>query len=318
MRNAFVKALARRAQSDEKLVFLTGDLGFAMLEPLREALGDRFINAGIAEQNMLSVAAGLCKAGMRPWVYSIAPFVYARAFEQIRNDICLHGLPVRIIGGGGGFGYGTAGPTHHAIEDCGVMSALRNITVYAPSFASDIEVLVGVLSNGQSPTYIRLARDEMPRGVSAPEAFGVFRELAIGRRGLIIGLGAMACVAWDVHLNTPEDLRPSVWACSALPFGSDALGAALRTQIENADWVMVLEDHVTSGGLGEHLAKVILENGLRVRRFFHRCVQGYPSGLVGSQDFHREENGISGEAVKKFVESLNDLARAGAINDERA
>ena len=97
MRNAFCQALVEAASRDE-FVFLTGDLGFRALEPLREALGSRFINAGVAEQNMVSVAAGLARSGLRPWVYSIAPFVYARPFEQIRNDVCLHRLPV-VLGG---------------------------------------------------------------------------------------------------------------------------------------------------------------------------------------------------------------------------
>ncbi len=103
------------------MVFLTGDLGFMALEPLRDRLGDRFINCGVAEQNMVTVAAGLAKEGFDVWVYSIAPFCYARALEQIRNDVCLHGLPVRVLGNGGGYGYGVMGPTHHALEDYGIL-----------------------------------------------------------------------------------------------------------------------------------------------------------------------------------------------------
>src|SRR5436305_12930222 len=102
------------ASADPRFVFLTGDLGFKALEPLRAMMGKRFINAGVAEQNMISVAAGLARAGMRPWAYSIAPFIYARPFEQTRNDVCLHKLPVVLIGNGGGYGYGVMGATHPA------------------------------------------------------------------------------------------------------------------------------------------------------------------------------------------------------------
>ena len=90
--------------SDSDFVFLTGDLGFMALEPLKQAIGTRFINAGVAEQNMVSVAAGLALERMNPWVYSIAPFCYARPFEQVRNDICQHDLPVKFVGNGGGYG----------------------------------------------------------------------------------------------------------------------------------------------------------------------------------------------------------------------
>ena len=123
MRNAFCQALVEAASRAE-FVFLTGDLGFRALEPLRDALGSRFINAGVAEQNMVSVAAGLARSGLRPWVYSIAPFVYARPFEQIRNDVCLHRLPVVLVGNGGGYGYGVMGATHHALEDYGSLLCL--------------------------------------------------------------------------------------------------------------------------------------------------------------------------------------------------
>src|SRR5205807_8814210 len=97
MRNAFCQSLVSQAERPE-FVFLTGDLGFKALEPLRDALGSRFLNAGVAEQNMVSVAAGLARTGLRPWAYSIAPFVYARPFEQIRNDVCLHKLPGVLVG----------------------------------------------------------------------------------------------------------------------------------------------------------------------------------------------------------------------------
>ena len=120
MRDMLCAALVARSACDD-MVFLTGDLGFAALEPLRDAMGPRFINCGVAEQNMVSVAAALASEGLEVWVYSIAPFCYARPFEQIRNDICLHRLPVRLLGNGGGFGYGVMGATHHAVEDCGVL-----------------------------------------------------------------------------------------------------------------------------------------------------------------------------------------------------
>ena len=137
MRNVFCESLVAAAARPE-FVFLTGDLGFKALEPLRDALGKRFVNAGVAEQNMISVAAGLARNGLRPWAYSIAPFAYARPFEQIRNDVCLHSLPVVTVGNGGGYGYGVMGATHHALEDYGALLCLPHLRAYIPAFDADV------------------------------------------------------------------------------------------------------------------------------------------------------------------------------------
>ncbi len=114
-------------------VFLTGDLGYMALEPLQKAAGPRFINAGISEQNMISVAAGLASQGFSPWAYSIAPFIYARPLEQVRNDVCLHDLPVKLVGNGGGYAYGVMGSSHHAIDDYGILLTLLNMRVFIPA-----------------------------------------------------------------------------------------------------------------------------------------------------------------------------------------
>jgi transketolase len=111
MRQQLCDALVSRSVNPD-MVFLTGDLGFMALEPLQQGMQARFINAGVAEQNMVSVAAAMAREGLDPWVYSIAPFCYARPFEQIRNDVAFHNLPVKLIGNGGGYGYGVMGPTH--------------------------------------------------------------------------------------------------------------------------------------------------------------------------------------------------------------
>jgi transketolase len=168
MRGKLSSEMLKQCVSDPKFVLITGDLGYKLLEPAQEALKDRFINAGVSEQNMISVAAAFAKEGLKPWVYSIAPFCFARPFEQIRNDICLHNLPVVLMGNGGGFGYGVMGPTHHAIEDYGVMLALQNMQVLVPAFADDISVVIKTGLETTSPTYIRLGADEKPADYIPP------------------------------------------------------------------------------------------------------------------------------------------------------
>src|SRR5579871_95096 len=178
MRNALCSSLLDCA-ADPAFVFLTGDLGYKALEPLQERAGERFINAGVAEQNMVSVAAGLAHSGLRPWVYSIAPFVYARPFEQIRNDVCIHDLPVCLIGNGGGYGYGAMGSTHHALEDYGALLGLQHLHAFVPAFAADVAEIVRYLSAFTQPAYLRLGRCEKPEGFPLP-AYSPWRRLLQG------------------------------------------------------------------------------------------------------------------------------------------
>ena len=138
MRTQLSDGLIKLANKNNKIIFLTGDLGFMALEKLRDKLKEKFINAGIAEQNMIGVAAGMASEGLIPWVYSIAPFCYARPFEQIRNDVSFHNLPVKLLGNGGGYGYGVMGATHHAIEDYGILLTLTNFSIFIPCFNEDI------------------------------------------------------------------------------------------------------------------------------------------------------------------------------------
>ena len=132
MRDEFARTMVALSRKRNDLVFITGDVGYLAIEPIAEAYGDRFINAGIAEQNMVSLAAGLAREGHLPWVYSIAPFVAFRPYEQIRTDVCLHRLPVKLVGNGGGYGYGIMGATHHALEDVGAMRVLPHMRIYLP------------------------------------------------------------------------------------------------------------------------------------------------------------------------------------------
>src|SRR5580765_4519566 len=130
MRDEFARALIALSRKRRDLVFLTADVGYGAVEGIAEAYGERFINVGIAEQNMVSLAAGLAREGHLAWVYGIAPFVAFRPYEQIRTDVCLHRLPVKVVANGGGYGYGIMGATHHAVEDVGAMRVLPNMRLY--------------------------------------------------------------------------------------------------------------------------------------------------------------------------------------------
>lgn len=303
MRDRACESWVGLAERSDGFVFLTGDLGFRALEPLRDALGERFINAGVAEQNMVSVAAGLAAEGLEPWVYSIAPFCYARPYEQIRNDVCQHGLPVRLVGNGGGYAYGAMGATHHALEDYGALLALPGMRVVLPAFRRDVEDAIGVAARGAGPAYLRLGRCEAPAGWEAPP-FAVWRKLVSGSAGVLIAVGPLAGPLVAALGARPEAERPSLWSLGALPLDPEGLPAALVEDIERSRALVVAEEHVATGSAGEALARGLLQAGVSVRGFEHVAARGYPSGRYGSQAWHRRECGLDAESLLGRVEWL--------------
>ena len=132
MRKSFVKKITELVQRNKNIYLLTGDLGFSVFDEFKIRFPDNYINVGISEANMIGMAAGMAMCGKQVFVYSIIPFITFRCLEQIRNDLCLQNLPVKIIGVGEGLSYGTSGPTHHSIEDIGVMSSLPNLVIISP------------------------------------------------------------------------------------------------------------------------------------------------------------------------------------------
>src|SRR4030095_8003251 len=167
MRKEFAQSIINLSKTNSKIIFLTGDLGFMAFEDLREHLGEKFINAGVAEQNMASMAASLAYEGFIPFIYSISPFITLKPYEQLRNDICLHNLPVKIIANGGGYGYGIMGSSHHNIEDIGSMRILPNMKVFVPFTKQDVYLALQDMVNDNSPNYLRLNFASSQENVSA-------------------------------------------------------------------------------------------------------------------------------------------------------
>jgi transketolase len=277
-------------------VFLTGDLGFMALEPVRDAAGPRFVNAGVAEQNMVSVAAGLARSGLRPWVYSIAPFVYARPFEQIRNDVCLHNLPVALVGNGGGYAYGVMGATHHALEDYGALTALSHLVAYVPAFAEDVGAAISRITAAPGPAYLRLGRDEKPRDLVLPP-YAPWRRILAGRGPAMVIVGPLAGGIIEALRLEPEGVRPAVWVLSELPVGAGSLPEPFLEDVRRAKHLFVIEEHVAQGGAGQMLVHALAQRGAVPPRFTHRCALGYPSAHYGSQKFHRKECGLDPESI---------------------
>jgi transketolase len=292
MRDAFCKSMVALA-AREPYFFLTGDLGFLALEPLEKVLGKRFINAGVSEQNMVSVAAGMARTGATAWVYSIAPFCYARPFEQIRNDICLNQLPVRLVGNGGGYGYGSMGATHHALEDYGVMLTLPGMRAYVPAFAADLDPMVRAIGERAEPTYLRLGRSELDDESTLPP-YAAWRRLQEGEAGVIVVVGPIAGGLWRATRNLPAAERPALWAVSELGGNSAAMTppAALLDALARSSALGIIEEHVAQGGFGQQFLHCLALRGRPVPRLVHACARGYPSGRYGSQSWHRQGCGL--------------------------
>jgi len=301
MRQRVCEVLVARAENPN-MVFLTGDLGFMALEPLRDRLGDRFINCGVAEQNMISVAAAMAKEGLELWVYSIAPFCYARAFEQVRNDICLHNLPVRLLGNGGGYGYGVMGATHHAIEDYGVLLTLPGMRVYTPAYHDDISVVITQAGDGCEPCYIRLGRDERKIKLPVP-AYAPWRRLSPGDGPVVITLGPLASSV-QAALEDIGEPRPDLWLVSELPLTSNEVPASLAARIADAGCLCIIEEHVGHGGLGSMMCQWLVESQVRLRAFEHVHALGYPSALSGSQDYLRQQSGLDSDSIRNVILAL--------------
>jgi transketolase len=295
MRTVFCDSMVELAK-EQRYFFLTGDLGFMALEPLREALGDRFVNAGVAEQNMVSVAAGMARVGAKPWVYSIAPFCYARPFEQIRNDLCLNRLGVRLVGNGGGYAYGSMGSSHHALEDYGVLLTLPGMRAYIPAFDADIPPTVRSMSTRTLACYLRLGRTELEDERPVP-AYAPWRLLQDGKAGVLIVVGPPAGGLWRALRERPVSDRPALWVVSEMDDTSLAPPRELLEAVSDAPKLGLVEEHVAQGGFGQRFVHFLALQGRRIPTLVHAHARGYPSGRGGSQVWHRQECGLDVPAI---------------------
>lgn len=298
MRNQFCEWVLVEAQQNPKLIFLTGDVGFNALEKIQDEMGSRFINMGVAEQNMISVAAGLAYDGWQVLCYSIAPFVVHRPAEQIKIDLGLHKSNVKIIGNGGGYGYGIMGPTHHAIEDLALMSSLQNVKCFIPHSEEDVENTCKAMMSFLGPSYLRLNLGSEKNLFQSPKFQSVRRIYGVSASELVlVTIGSMAQVA--VQAVQSSLVKAQVFSVSELPLSE--LSPDLTDSLKNCKKLIVLEEHVARGGLGEHLSWHMMRQGIAVPEFIHRHAVGYPDGLYGSQHYHQKISGLSVESVQSLL-----------------
>ncbi len=296
MRTAFIQELTRQARVNPRVFLVVGDLGFSVIEDFAREFPDRFLNAGVAEQNMTSVAAGLATEGWHVFTYSIANFPTLRCYEQIRNDVCYHRLPVTVVAVGAGLAYGNMGYSHHGVQDLAVMRALPNLTLLSPADPGETAEAVQWLAAHPGPSYLRL-------GKAGEQTLHQIRGLATGplevRTGddpvALVATGSVLSVALATarELETRENRRLTVFSCPWLK-PADATFFAPLWRFRR---LVTLEEHVADGGFGEYLAALRPE-GVEVRRL---ALAHEAAGLVGSQDYLRAQSGLTVEAACRCV-----------------
>lgn len=296
MRNEFAQAMIEAYDKYHDLVFITGDLGYMALEKVEQKFGDHFINAGVAEQNMVTVGASLAYEGFVPFVYSISPFVTLRPYEQIRNDVCLHNLPVKLVANGGGYGYGIMGATHHNIEDIGSMRILPNMRVYVPFLASDVEPVVNEMIIDKKPNYLRLNIGAKIQFDVAP--FKQWRKIKHGTNGVVVGTGPV--LENICNSDFAKDLE--IWVVGIFPI--DEIPAELIQSINTIRKLIVIEEHNGECGLRETLSYHVMNHLYTSIKILSLSAKGYPSGRYGDQKWHQKENGLDGESMIRDLDKF--------------
>ncbi len=299
MRTAFLKELYELAKQDPRIVFMTGDLGFSVVEPFMADLPLQFVNAGVAEQNMTGMAAGMSMSGKIVFTYSIANFPTLRCLEHIRNDVCYHKANVKIVAIGGGFAYGAMGATHHATEDLGIMRTLPGITVVAPGDPLEARHATRAVVRHAGPCYLRLGKAGEPAVHKGEIEFEIGKALRL-REGADVTLMAIGsflqttvAVAEKLAVRGIESRVLSMHTLK--PLDEAAVVAAAR----ETRAIVTLEEHSIVGGLGSAVAEVLAErDGPHVP--FRRV--GLPSEFsphIGTQEYMQAQHGLDAESLTR-------------------
>ena len=300
MRNAFSNTLMAALKRDPRLVILTGDHGQTLFSAIRQERPDQFINCGIAEQNMISVAAGLAKSGFRPIVYALSAFLPTRVLEQIKLDLCYEELPVLLVGDGAGVVYSKLGSCHHSTEDISALRALPHMHILSPGDAPEMTAALELAFNTQAPVYLRMGKSDLAPVHENPLTlrWGDLVPVRSGTGSLaLIATGSMLALAMELKQVFPET---SVWSAPVIkPLDPQSVVRAMQSHRV----VATLEEHNVMGGLGSIIAEILSEH-----RPLPVCRLGIPdrfSKYCGSYQYlmreHQLDFASSVTRLKKFL-----------------
>jgi transketolase len=307
VRNAFVNTLCELAAKDNRIWLLCGDLGYSVLERFSERFPDRYVNMGVAEQNMAGVAAGLALSGKVVFTYSIANFPVMRCLEQLRNDVCYHNLNVKTVAVGGGLAYGTHGYTHHGVEDIAVMRTLPNIVVAVPGDPVEASLATQALLAHEGPGYLRLGKGGEPTIYAQAPDFHLGRAISV-RSGddvtMIVSGPLLAEAIQAADLLAEQGIQAGVLSMPTIqPLDADAVERAAQA----SRLLFTIEEHRLVGGLGSAVAEVLASSDGNHARLVSCGVTTSPS-TVGSAAYLRERNGLdAGHLARRISETLREL-----------
>jgi transketolase len=307
VRDAFCRSVIDLAESDERILILTGDLGYTVWEPFIEQFPKRFLNCGISEAHMVSMAAGLAHKGYRPIVYSIAPFVTSRVHDQIRVDICYHESPVMIIGLGSGYSYGYLGATHHSIEDIALLRPLPGMSIMVPRDPSEVTVCVDWAFDRGGPSYIRLAKNgekQVVPSVKPSDSIAILKKYE-NASGMVFVMGHIAAVAIEASILLEERgyFLNVVHISRIKPLPTSELDSVMKGFCGD---LFSLEEHNIIGGLGSALSEYVMESGLQPLRFHRFGIQDSFVHFCGDTNHLRNFMGLSSEGIADSIFKISN------------
>ena len=299
MRNAFIDELVLASEKNDKIALVVGDLGFGVVEPFANKFPNRFFNAGVAEQNMMGLSAGLASEGFHVFVYSIANFPLFRCAEQIRNDVDYHQLPVTIVTVGGGVAYGNLGYSHHAVQDYALMRSLPNMLIGAPGDPMEVRGIMRYLLANPQPSYLRLGKaGESNIHTQVPDVqpgqwlnVTADQNIESQKKSTILTTGATLALAYEIIRNNPDS------ALCSLPLWGMKYKDLQSLNFKNCKDVTTYEDHLQDGGFGSWLLEAIHADGVDCSGLRIRALDSSICGMVGSQQALHAATGLKMEPI---------------------
>lgn len=303
MRKAFIKTLTELSKKNDNVYLLTGDTGFSILDEYQKMFSSRYLNVGLSEATMVGISAGLALNKKIVFVYGIVPFVTMRCFEQVRNDLCYQKLPVKLVGVGGGLTYGSAGATHHSIEDIAIMSSLPNMNVICPGDPVETSKAIEASMSLDSPTYIRLGKSGEPVLHDDLKSFMIGRGIIMrdGDGVALISTGNMLETTLSVSDKLMKNnIGPRVISMHTVKPIDRQL---IMDTAKKCDIIVTIEEHNVIGGLGSMVANVLVEESLSAKLIKFGIPDRYVD-VVGEQPYLRNYFGLGEEQITNRILEL--------------
>lgn len=296
MRNIFFDILKEYMLKDETLFLVTADMGLGLLDSFQQEFPERFLNVGIAEQNMVGICAGLCNLGFKPFCYTISNFLIQRCFEQIRNDICMHKYPITLVGTSTGFDNGLLGATHQVLDDIGCLKALPNIAIYSPATNNIIETVFKEILSNKGPAYIRIGKSGMNLSNNINDINFFITDKPDADTVLVThGTTLKNCIDAADNLDNTD-----VYCMNKIKPLDDTL-AALGAKYRN---IIVVEDHFGSSGLYNSVCQKLCENGLQNKNIYSLSPPENYEEAVGDSDYFADKFGYSSVKIIEFITNI--------------